>query len=79
MRRSRSRFETLRADALALPADERIRLAQDLWDSVARPEDEVPMPDWHRAILDERLDEAEREPGVGKPWSEVRKAILRGR
>ena len=79
MKPSRSRFETLRTETLALPADERMRLAQDLWESVAGREDEVSMPDWHRAILDERLDEAEREPGVGKPWNEVREAILRGR
>ena len=78
MEPSRSRFDELKAEALTLPVEDRIRLAEALWDSVPVRDDEASMPDWQRAILDERLDEAEREPGVGRPWSEVRAAILRG-
>ena len=39
----------------ALSVDEQIDYVQSLWDHIAaRPED-VPVPDWHREILAERL------------------------
>lgn len=39
---------------LDLPADERLALAERLWDSLARIPEAVPIPDWHREIIDER-------------------------
>jgi putative addiction module component (TIGR02574 family) len=40
-------------DALSL--DDKIDYVQSLWDRIAaRPED-VPVPDWHREIINERL------------------------
>jgi putative addiction module component (TIGR02574 family) len=39
----------------ALSVDEQIDYVQSLWDHIAaRPED-VPVPDWHREVLAERL------------------------
>lgn len=63
---------------LDLPADEKIELAQMLWESV-EPEDEVhflAIPDWQRRILDERLADLDRNPDDEQTWDEV-KAELR--
>ena len=63
---------------LDLPADEKIELAQMLWESV-EPEDEVRflvIPDWQRRILDERLADLDRNPDDEQTWDEV-KAELR--
>lgn len=38
-----------------LPLDEKIRLVEDLWDSIAEDEAAVPMPDAHKVELDVRL------------------------
>ena len=57
-------------EILRLPASERLQLVEEIWDSlVATPED-VPVPDWHKAELDRRLDNP--EPGPGLSWDEVR-------
>jgi len=65
------------ADLLKLSPAERIRLAQDLWDSI--PESEAP-PVGEEQIrrLEARLVEHERDPSSALPWDEVR-ARLRAR
>ena len=48
-------------EILHLPAAERLRLVEDVWDSLAASTADVPVPDWHRAELDDRLaDPAEQ-------------------
>lgn len=48
-------------EILHLPPAERLRLVEDVWDSLATSTVDVPVPEWHRAELDERLaDPAEQ-------------------
>jgi putative addiction module component (TIGR02574 family) len=54
----------------ALSVDEQIDYVQSLWDHIAaRPED-VPVPDWHREILAERLAAHRANEDQGKGWEE---------
>jgi len=65
---------------LELPADERMELAQILWESV-EPEDEtrfLSIPDWQRRILDERLANIERNPNDEQTWEEVKAELWPG-
>ena len=51
----------LLAEILDLPSDERLRLVEEIWDSLAASVSELPVPDWHREELDRRLaDPSER-------------------
>ena len=51
----------LLAEILDLPTAERLRLVEDIWDSLATSMDQLPVPDWHREELDHRLaDPAEQ-------------------
>ena len=62
---------------LKLPAEERLEIAQVLWESV-EPEDEVrfvSVPAWQRKILQERLEDLVRNPDDEQPWEEVRAEI----
>jgi putative addiction module component (TIGR02574 family) len=62
---------------LELPVDERMELAQILWESVA-PEDEahfLAIPDWQRRILDERLADIALHPDDEQTWEEVKAEI----
>jgi hypothetical protein len=53
----------------ALSIDEKIDY--ELWDRIAaRPED-VPVPDWHRQILAERLAARRADMDQGKDWEEL--------
>ena len=40
-------------------------------------ENRVPVPDWHREILDERLADLEANPDAGRPWEEVRADLFK--
>jgi len=60
-----------------LTPDEKVQYVQDLWDHVVADASKVPVPDWHRRILDERLAEYRAAPHEGKGWTEVRDQILR--
>jgi putative addiction module component (TIGR02574 family) len=45
----------LLAETLDLPTAERLRLVEDIWDSLAASVTDIPVPDWHRDELDRRL------------------------
>jgi putative addiction module component (TIGR02574 family) len=42
-------------EILHLPAADRLRLVEDIWESLTTSPAEVPVPDWHREELDRRL------------------------
>lgn len=54
--------ETDVAEILKLPAEERLRLVELIWESLAAKPAEVPLSDAHRAVIDERIAEHERHP-----------------
>lgn len=55
----------------ALSIDDKIDYVQSLWDRIAaRPED-VPVPDWHREVINERLAAHRTDAEQGKEWEEV--------
>ncbi|MDF0650879.1 MAG: addiction module protein [Nitrospira sp.] len=58
-----------------LSVDERIDFVQSLWDRIAATPEQVPVPDWHRRIIRERLESYQASPGEGRSWAEVRTEI----
>jgi len=50
------------AEILKLPPDERLRLAEVIWASLAAEPSTVPLGDAHRQVLDERLAEHDKSP-----------------
>jgi putative addiction module component (TIGR02574 family) len=60
----------------ALPVADRLKLIEDLWDSIeAETADTLPLPDWHRKEIDRRLDSLDAGTSVGTSWAEVRGRI----
>lgn len=55
-----------------LSVDERIDFLQFLWDRIAATPDQVPVPDWHRRIIRERVEAYRTNPTDGRPWADVR-------
>ena len=55
-----------------LNINEQIEYVQALWDRIAAKDDRVPVPDWHREILNERLADLEANPDAGRRWADVR-------
>jgi putative addiction module component (TIGR02574 family) len=65
------------ANLLKLPAEERLEIAQVLWNSVDL-EDEtrfLMLPDWQRHILQDRLADLVRCPDDEQPWDEVKEEL----
>lgn len=62
-------------DIATLSAEERLKLLEQLWDSLASHPGAVPMSQPQREELDRRLDELEREGPTGIPWDEVYRQI----
>jgi len=58
-----------------LPVDERIRLVEDLWNSIPIREDLQLSPEQQRQ-LDAAIDGYERDPEGGIPWEEVKAHII---
>lgn len=60
-----------------LSAEERIRLAEALWDSLGGQPDAAPLTPTQEAELDRRVAEYREDGDPGTPWREVLKAIER--
>lgn len=55
----------------ALPINERIRLVEDLWDSIAADQSALPLTDAQRQELDSRLDAFDADGNPGRPAGEA--------
>jgi putative addiction module component (TIGR02574 family) len=67
--------QTLEIDELT--ADERLRLIEDLWESLRQKPQSVPLAKAQREELDRRLDELENDGPSGIAWDEVVRQIKR--
>ena len=56
-------------EILDLPAEDRLQLVEKIWDSLAVSAESVPVPDWHKSELNDRLDDSS-EKAISS-WEEV--------
>ncbi len=59
-----------------LSVSDRMDLIEDVWATLSETPESIPVPDWHRAELDERIAAHERDPRAARPWNEVKAEIL---
>ena len=70
-------IEDIKNEIRELKLSERITLVQDIWDDIAKSNEELPFPEWQKRELDKRLAAYKANPGLTKSWSEVRENILK--
>jgi len=58
-------------DIATLSQEERLRLLEQLWDSLSATPEAIPLTDAQREELDRRLDELDREGPTGIPADDV--------
>jgi putative addiction module component (TIGR02574 family) len=63
------------ADILQLPVQERIRLVELIWDSVAAVPEAVEISPGLKAELEARLAEFEENPDAGFSWEQVKSRL----
>lgn len=61
---------------LELPAEERVEIAQQIWESVFEHPDIVPLTQAQKDELERRWQAFQRNPDEGEPWEDVKKSLL---
>jgi putative addiction module component (TIGR02574 family) len=61
----------------ALPIKDRLKLVEDLWDSIAAEQEKLPLTKAQKKELDKRLDEYELDGNPGTAADEVLDRIRR--
>jgi putative addiction module component (TIGR02574 family) len=64
------------SDLLELPVEERLKLVEALWESVAECPEALELTVAQKEELDRRLAAYERDPGAGVPWAELKQRLL---
>jgi len=55
-------------EIFGLSAEARLHLIESLWDSL--PPDEVPIPEEHKELIEQRLEDHRRNPDQSVSWEE---------
>ena len=55
----------------ALSKAEQVRYLQELWDSISEKPGEIPVPESHLLLAEERLGEYRRDPSRARPVRDV--------
>lgn len=58
-------------DILQMSIEDRVRLVEVIWDSIAASPESLRLTDWQRQELDRRLNECESDPDSGTTFEEV--------
>ena len=66
------------AEILELPVQERIRLVELIWESIAAVPEAVEVTPEIKAELEERLKEFEANPEAGYSWEQVKSYLRNG-
>jgi putative addiction module component (TIGR02574 family) len=66
------------AELFKLPPNERLALAEQLWESVAAERENEPVPESVLTILRERIARYEANPDDVIPWDDVKRKLRNG-
>lgn len=61
--------------ATKLPVPDRIKLVEDIWDSIAEEPDQFPLTEAQMRELDRRVALMRKNPKRGIPWEEAKRRI----
>ncbi|HJT67250.1 MAG TPA: addiction module protein [Pyrinomonadaceae bacterium] len=68
---------TKQAKNLSIP--ERIRLVEEIWDTIAEENEAFALTETQKLELDRRLELARNNPGRGRTWDEIRSEFMKSR
>jgi len=61
---------------MSMTVEQRLELIARLWDEIPDSAEALPVPDWHKQILRERLASADADPGAAISWEDVESGLL---
>ena len=68
----------LNQEMLSLSVSERIRLVEDIWDSIREVPEAIDLTEEEKEELDKRLEAYHQNPEAGSPWTMVKERIMHG-
>ena len=69
----------LTQQARNLSIAERIRLVEEIWDTIAEENEAFELTDAQKRELDRRLEVARRTPGQGRTWDQIKAEFMKSR
>ena len=70
-------MSTVRRDIQSLSVAERLRLLEEIWDSLVETPEAIPVTEAQRRELERRRRAHARNPGAAKSWAQVRARFRR--
>ena len=61
---------TLRETVQNMPLEEKFELLDFLWEQLAEPLNDSPLPEQEKMILEQRIARMQQSPKEAKPWRE---------
>ena len=58
-----------------LSTEEKLDYVQSLWDRLLPTPEKIPVPDWHKQTVNERLADYQANPDEGRTWDQVRNEL----
>jgi putative addiction module component (TIGR02574 family) len=55
-----------------LSVPERVKLVQDIWDSIQPTAEQLPITEEQKELLDRRLEAHRNDPSAAVPWEEMK-------
>jgi len=68
---------TNQAKRLSIP--ERIRLVEEIWDTIAEENEAFELTDAQKQELDRRLELANKDPNRGRTWDDIKAEFMKSR
>lgn len=64
-------MSTVVAEILEMSVDDRLRIVEDIWDSIAADSKDLKVSDELRQELDRRLEAYKEDPDAGVTWEDL--------
>jgi putative addiction module component (TIGR02574 family) len=58
-----------------MSVEEKLRALEQIWEALAQHEDELPVPDWHKKVLDQRQRQIESGEAKFVPLEEFKERV----
>jgi putative addiction module component (TIGR02574 family) len=58
-----------------LPVEEKLDYVQSLWDRIAAHPEDLPVPEWHQRVIEERLAAHRADPAAGTALGQGREEV----
>ena len=65
--------------AKKLSVSDRIRLVEEIWDTIAEESEAFELTDAQKKELNKRVEWARNNPGQGRTWDEIKAEFLKSR